>query len=398
MAVLPLGVSRINNLFKTINLKMMKNMYNNSPRNSGGSFLFKSLGFLFAVILFVGMMDKAGVNISLQDQGASSTRVAHATVGESNALEAPAAPERSNRVIVADEPEVRPTRSYSAPKSYDVSSNSSSKRKGLDRSVTVEDWIEGFSDLAIEQAMDRGIPAGVALAVGVAKLSEGVNISNWNSFMEEVIDPLAAAKFQASRKEIKSYFKYSANSEKWAEGLGNTGDFSSSNLKKVMKKYGLRDFDYEVRNKLSSDPEVEQKATEVAEEVTYAMKETRWEARKKAVADRSKSREMKSSEIWEAEYEEMVGREVAKEIAKKKLKTNKYLSEEDMARLVEETNVETSTVLKNKLSFPGRKINKDHPDAAKMKDITNPKNTQAREELYQDKLKSRKASRKKERS
>ena len=107
---------------------------------------------------------------------------------------------------------------------------------------------------------------------------------------------------------------------------------------------------------------------------------------------------MKSTEIWEAEYDEMVGREVAKEIAKEKLKSNSYISEEDMARLVEETNVETSKVLESKLSFPGRKVNKNHPDAAKMNDITKPKNSQAREELYQKKLKARKASRKKERS
>ncbi len=374
----------------------MKNI-DNSPRRNGGSLLLRSLGFLFAVILFVGMMDKAGVNISLDDQGTSSAQVAHMGVGESTSMEAPAPSTPRNRIIVADEPEVRPTRSYSTPKAYDITSKAS-KRKGLDRSITVEDWIEGFSDLAVEQAMDRGIPAGVALAVGVSKINDGVNISNWNSFMEEVIEPLAAAKFQASRKQIKAYFKYSANSEKWAEGLGNTGDFSASTLKKVMKKYALRDYDYEVRNKLSTDPEVEKRAREVAEEVTYAMKESRWEARKKAVADQSRSREMKSTEIWEAEYDDMVGREVAKEIAKKKLKSNSYISEEDMARLVEETNVETSKVLDSKLSFPGRKVNKDHPDAAKMKDITNPKNSQAREELYQKKLKARKASRKKERS
>lgn len=375
----------------------MKNMYNNSPRRNGGSFLLKGLGFLFAVILFVGMMDKAGINIYVDEQGPANSRVAHAGLAEVSNTEAPAR-EKRNTIIVADEPEVRHKEAYRTPKSYDISSKTSSNRKGLDRSVRVEDWIEGFSDLAMEQAMDRGIPAGVALAVGVAKIQEGVNISNWNSFMEEVIEPLAAAKFQASRKQIKSYFKYSANSEKWAEGLGNTGNFSSSNLKKVMKKYGLRDFDYEVRTKLSNDPEVEQKAREVAEEVTYAMKESRWEARKKEVADRSRAREMKNTEMWEADYDEMVGREVAKEIAKKKLKTNQYISEEDMARLVEETNVETSTVLKNKLSFPGRKLNKNHPDAAKLKDITNPKNAQAREELYQEKLKARKASRKKERS
>lgn len=372
-------------------------MYNNSPRNNGGSFLLKGLGFLFALIIFVGMMDKAGINISMPEVEGMEEGVARASMGETAPATTEVAEER-NRIVVGGEPELRRTRSYAPPKSYDISSEKSNTSNRLDRNVSAEDWIEGFSELAVEQAMDRGIPAGVALAVGVSKLQEGVNITNWNSFMEEVIEPLAAAKFQASRQEIKSYYKYSANSERWAEGLGTSGDFSTKSLKKVMKKYALRDFDYEVRNRLANDPEVEKKAREVAEEVTFAIKESRWENRKKAVASKKSTSEITKEEMWEAEYDEMVGREVAKKIAKDKLKSNQYISEEDMARLVEETNVETSDVLQNKLSFPGRKVNKKHPEASKLKDIANPRNKQSREELYQQKLKERKASRKKERS
>lgn len=44
----------------------MKNI-DNLLRRNGGSFLFRSLGFLFVVIFFVGMMDKVGVNIFLDD-------------------------------------------------------------------------------------------------------------------------------------------------------------------------------------------------------------------------------------------------------------------------------------------------------------------------------------------
>jgi len=376
---------------------MMKNMYNNSPRNNGGSFLLKGLGFLFALIIFVGMMDKAGINISMPEVDGLEEGVARASMGEAVPATTEVAEER-NPIVVGGEPEIRRTRSYATPKSYDISSKKSNTSNRLDRNVSAEDWIEGFSELAVEQAMDRGIPAGVALAVGVSKLQEGVNITNWNSFMEEVIEPLAAAKFQASRQEIKSYYKYSANSERWAEGLGTRGDFSTQSLKKVMKKYALRDFDYEVRNRLANDPEVEKKAREVAEEVTFAIKESRWESRKKAVASKKSASEITKEEMWEAEYDEMVGREVAKKIAKDKLKSNQYISEEDMARLVEETNVETSDVLQHKLSFPGRKVNKKHPEASKLTDIANPRNKQSREELYQQKLKERKASRKKERS
>ncbi|MFM9948257.1 MAG: hypothetical protein ACKV1O_09990, partial [Saprospiraceae bacterium] len=88
-------------------------------------------------------------------------------------------------------------------------------------------------------------------------------------------------------------------------------------------------------------------------------------------------------------YDEIVGSEVAKEAARKKLKSGRYLTEEDLTRLVEETDQETAKALKSKLAFPGRKVNPNHPDAAKRLDITDPKNTQAREELYQRKLKEK---------
>ncbi len=62
--------------------------------------------------------------------------------------------------------------------------------------------------------------------------------------------------------------------------------------------------------------------------------------------------------------------------------------EKDLSRLVEETDQETAKALKSKLAFPGRKVNPNHADAAKRLDITDPKNTQAREEVYQKKLKA----------
>lgn len=43
--------------------------------------------------------------------------------------------------------------------------------------------------------MDCGIFVGVVLVVGVFKINDGVNISNWNSFMEEVIELFVVVKF-----------------------------------------------------------------------------------------------------------------------------------------------------------------------------------------------------------
>lgn len=84
---------------------------------------------------------------------------------------------------------------------------------------------------------------------------------------------------------------------------------------------------------------------------------------------------MKSIEIWEVEYDDMVGWEVVKEIVKKKLKSNFYIFEEDMVCLVEEINVEIFKVLDSKFLFLGCKVNKDYFDVVKMKDIMNFKNS-----------------------
>jgi hypothetical protein len=347
-------------------------------RSSNG--LLNFLGFIFALILVVGLLDKAGVKINLGGDRESG-------VDRSAFLES-SLRDKSNTddnviVIEPDGPSSRDSRDYSMPKEYE--SSSSSRQASSRQSLSVEDWINKFASAAVAEAVSRGVPAGISLAVGVSKIKSGERITDWNSFMNEVIEPLAGIKYGASYEDLRAYFKYSANSDLWVKGLGRTAGYSESALRKIINQYDLSNYDSQVRMKVSggTNPEVERKANYVADEVVTSMRNLKNETpRYESGAERTES-----ARRWENRYDEVVGREVAKEIAKKKINGREYISEDEMSSLVQETNVETGQALEKKLAFPGRSINKNHPDAARSLDITDPKNSQARYELYLKKLK-----------
>ena len=352
-------------------------MEKRSTNSRGGSFsgLLRTIGFLSVLLFALGLAKKAGIQVSLAG--------ADGLVTEESFLSASASAygkEEGEDVLVIrphtqreDEGGAyRPSRSY-ADMSRGSSSSSGSK-------LQVDDWIDKFSGTAVMQALNRGVPAGVSLAVGVAKLQSGSEINSWSDFVEQVVEPLAGLKHDSG---LRSYFKYSANSEQWLRGLDRSGQYRGESLRGIVDRYRLGDFDEIVKEKLIAgpavvDPEVERKAGEVAEKVAAGRRDRREAAGESAGSGRS----VKIGK-WETVYDEIVGREVAKEVARKKLKSGEYISEEDMSALVEETNVETETVLQNKLAFPGRSINRNHPDAARMLDVSEPANSQAREELYQ---------------
>ena len=344
--------------------------------------LFNALGLLTALILIIGMLDKAGVRITLQGRDNDRSAAYY-----SASMDGATAENDKGDVIVVSP---NGSSSYEAENWEPVSGKRGSKAgRTAQKSSSVDEWIERFSNSAVQQAVRQGIPAGIALAVGISKLEEGVHIDSWQAFMEEVIMPLARIKDNATDRERSTYFKYSANSGRWADGLSRNANFSATVLKRNIDRYRLHDYDRAVTEKLSDgdvvDLETERKARAVADEVSVSI-------RNRKAAEPTRERRNANADTpdktaeWDNFYDEAVGHEVAKEIARKKLKTGQYISEDDMSQLVEETNTETSKVLKNKLSFLGRKINRDHPDADKLLDISDPKNAQAREELYQRKL------------
>ncbi|MEL6717843.1 MAG: hypothetical protein AAFP82_03940, partial [Bacteroidota bacterium] len=232
-----------------------------------------------------------------------------------------------------------------------------------------------------------GIPAGVSLAMGITQLDAGIPIRSAEDFMRAVVEPLTHLKRNAPFADRSAYFKYAANSERWADGLGATGRYSASSLKDLIARYGLDALDHQVRNQIVSAPSnskiVERKVEYVANEVSEIANTRYMEVERPRHAISKAER----AQVWEQEYEASVGNAVAKEVARKKLKSGNYLTDEDMQRLIEETDVETGKALENKVMFMGRKINKRHPKAGAKSDITDPKNAHARGEHYQKHVK-----------
>ena len=371
--------------------------YNNTNSGSGiFTRFFSFFGFVCALVMGIGLLNKAGVNISIGDT--PITGIERGAIMSKFTSDAEVRPEIEENITLnsAQEDEFV-EKGYSMPKGYNSSNKKTNKVKtsAPSSSFSVDGWIDRFAGTAIDQAISKGVPAGVALAVGIDRINDGARINTWSDFMKEVIEPLSNIKEGASGNQRK-YFKYSANSKLWAEGLGKTGNFSSNSLNRTMNKYDLTVFDLEVRAKLTSAPfvneEVERKADMVAEEVVSKRRKAKYEAAVRTPKINVEPEVKNTKEEWADSYDEIVGREVAKAIVKKKMKSKKYISEEDMAQLIEQTNVETSKVMENNLAFPGRKINKKHPKAGDYLDITDPKNSQAREELYQEKLKEKRSS------
>lgn len=366
----------------------MKNHYSQSNKGTGTmGGMMRLLGFVFALILVIGMLDKAGLKVSLEGQQSSPSdkRYLEASAGEAYGQEESG----SDPVYVSpDEPAQRYRQDYS-PRSYQEYSSPAPAR-GAQPGASVDAFISRFAETATVQALNRGVPAGVSLALGIAKLQQGERIDDWQDFMDKVVMPLAQIKANAARDGLQSYFKYSANSSRWLEGLSRQGDYSYNALRQAMQQYRLDTYDAEVRTALTEgtrvNPEMERRASYVADEVAshIVTQRTAFEQQQ-----RSGRRASANTERWENYYDEVVGREVAKEVAKRKLKTGQYITDEDMGRLVQEANAETEKVLKSNLSFLGRDINRDHPDAAEMLDITKPGNSQARQELYQRRLRER---------
>ncbi len=347
-------------------------------RNSG---FFSLLGYLFAVVLVVGFLSKAGIKFNLPGKEPAKGTTEELSI-QAATLDRPAGFTPLNdedKLVLPPAGETAESYSATLEERSGTPGSSASNSKRWSKS----EWIANFSTPAIREALANGIPAGISLAVGIAKVEDGYAIGSLEEFRELVIQPLLKIK---NRSSDNQYFKYAANSQKWARGLGKKPGYSEKSLIAILEKYDLTDLDLEVKAHLadeSLDPETRRKADFVGEEVGSRIREKRRSSRSD---DEPALREEKSTEDWKAGYDEVVGQEVAREIAKKKLKSRSYISEEEMNQLVEETNVETEKTIKNRLAFPGRKLNPNNKNASDKLDITQPGNSQAREELYQRKI------------
>jgi hypothetical protein len=351
------------------------------------------MGFGFAILLTIGFLKNNGFKLTNDKLNFSSdTRGIMAANVAGNA----AAEERGAEMVLGSRQSSDfDGREYNNEDAYSNSSTQPKAGRAVRNSINAEDWVAEFHHAAVSQAVSRGVPAALSLAVGLEQMERGATILNWTDFVEKVVDPLAQMKQRASHDVRSNYFKYSANSGMWVEGLGALGKYSERELQGLIRQYGLASYDEQVRKALVSrrpaDDILEEKAAFVAEEITSSVRQEKRESpRIERVAIGGNAADQVREKDEEAYFDEFVGREVAREIARKKLKSGKYIGEEDMNRLIEETNTETEEVVKHQLTFPGRKINRNHADAADMLDITKKENAAAREELYQQKLRENK--------
>lgn len=352
----------------------MNQQYPSSRRSSGISSLLRLLGAIFALVLIIGALDRAGVSVILDKKK-------------------PQEPVAESRLFSYDDQEPETRMKLPAPSTR----KQNYSRAGEPRATTTSyqpnpsEWVERFAASARKQALEKGVPAGVALAVGLEKVRTGARIDSWEAFMSQVVEPLARLKQEVPKEVLGTYFKYSANSQRWVAGLSRYDNYTEERLLSHLKDFNLEAQDEKVTALILQSPDTEQRSDRVADEVVSKMVSSRNQRAGAAGAKEQPAESVKEEglEEWEAFYEEEVGREVAREIARKKLRSGQYIGEEDMEALVEETNRETGQTMKHNIGLMGRRINRGHAEAEDMLDITKARNAQARQELYQKKLREK---------
>ncbi len=352
----------------------MNQQYSRNGRSSGISSLLRLLGAIFALVLIIGALDRAGVSVVLdkekpQEPIAESRMYSYDNQEPENHVQLPA-PSTS-----------KPT--YDRPRKLREASSRYQPNPA--------EWVERFAATARKQALEKGVPAGVALAVGLEKVRNGERLDSWDAFVNEVIEPLARLKQEVPKDVLRTYFKYSANSQRWVEGLSRYASYTEERLLSHLETFNLEAQDEQVTAIILQSPQTEERSGRVADEVVSKMVSDRNQRTRSSATEEQPAEQQQEEGIeeWEAFYEEEVGREVAREIARKKLRSGQYISEDDMDSLVEETNRETGEAMEQDIGLLGRQINRNHPEAEEMLDITKGRNAQARQELYQKKLREK---------
>lgn len=328
-------------------------MKNSTPSSSatGLSSIFKLLGAIFALILTVGALDRAGVRL-VQEQE---------TKAAASYIEAPG--HTQSGAMPAPEPRFSTVAGSRAARAQVSTPN-------------LSEWAHRFATTARQQALEKGVPAGIALACGLQAIQNGQELDSREAFIEQVIEPLAQLKSQAPRTALSEYFKYAANSEKWAAGLSRYSHYEQQDLLKAIRQYELFREDEMVLAALLQRADIAERAEQAAAKVAERIGST----------SQPKDGQSGNAQNWRTFYQEEVGHEVAKKAARQQLEAGHYLDKKDLEALAEEANNTTQKALSKNIGLLGRPINRQHPEAGKMLDITKPENVQAREELYQQKL------------
>ncbi len=210
--------------------------------------VFSLLGFITTVFLVAGYLYKNNYRFA-QDTAAPSEYL--------HEWEEPSSVARideSQHFQSTGSPEVRSYASSSrrAPTSTPSPASSDSQ---------VESWLEQHARIAVLEAVRSGVPAGVSLSLGIAQLESGY-LHPSDDFIERVVMPLDQLK-GSDKRMWSRYYKYSANSGKWFEGLRAQQHFDRYDLLRIFDTYDLARFDAETYLALQEEqaaPALEERA------------------------------------------------------------------------------------------------------------------------------------------
>lgn len=197
--------------------------------------VFTLLGILAAIVLFGGYLHRSGIRLT-QDGAAT----AQATEERDAFFETTDSPVREEVNLFDPDRHYRDT-----PEGFDRVGRSSASAESTSTAAVsekeIQRWIRRQGPVAIMEAVRQGVPAGISLAIGVQALQQG-RIDLRSDFNQAVVAPLANYKEGRER----AYFKYSANSDSWLQGLAKTSNYDTRELDAILRRYDLAAYDAEV--------------------------------------------------------------------------------------------------------------------------------------------------------
>lgn len=226
--------------------------------------VFTLIGFLVAVVLSIGFLQKS--NYKLVREGGA---VSEASLFAPDAAAADAGRTPSDRVSLSedDNPANDP---FDPPALGEYRERSGSAgRATANRGNDASEWLSTHGPIAVMEAVRQGVPAGVSLAVGLLQLEQGR--LSWNdNFADKVVTPLARRK-----QEAPARFKYRANSQPWMQGLGELGLYSEAELERLFRQHNLAAYDAEVYMALQDDDRAQSSRSRVAQAAIGAVSPAR---------------------------------------------------------------------------------------------------------------------------
>lgn len=200
--------------------------------------LFKSIGALAAIILFVGF-------VASSDKGSFLDGAENATVSTASLLPGGDA---NTVVSLGDNSEgpsemvFRPRAATEAGPSAMESTAVRPERGSVRRTVThyeIEEWVQTNVAQSYLEAEKETVSPGVILATGIYFLQQGQADARINA--AEIVDYLVNVREHASSR-AKAHMKYIANSAEWFEGLSLAG-FDGAQIEDVFREFQLGAYD-----------------------------------------------------------------------------------------------------------------------------------------------------------